>query len=113
MASTDIIYVKFIFYTICNKCCDLTSVVLFFFGLQVTDGESDSESGDSTDGDQFWKLVLGGAQIAQVYADIYLHKNPPRTSILSGMGWLLETLRTPGECHSQLRMNTDLFFGPK
>lgn len=51
MASTDIIYVKFIFYTICNKCCDLTSVVLFFFGLQVTDGESDSESGDSTDGD--------------------------------------------------------------
>lgn len=109
MASTDIIYVKFIFYTICNKCCDLTSVVLFFFGLQVTDGESDSESGDSTDGDQFWKLVLGGAQIAQVYADMYLHKSPPRTSILSGMGWLLETLQTPGECHSQLRMNTDLF----
>jgi len=25
------------------------------------------------------------------------------------MGWLLETLRTPGECHSQLRMSTEIF----
>jgi hypothetical protein len=40
---------------------------------------------------------------------MYLEKNPTRTSILSGMGWLLETLRTPGECHTQLRMNTTIF----
>jgi hypothetical protein len=40
---------------------------------------------------------------------MYLDKNPPRTSILSGMGWVLETMKTPGECHRQLRMNTELF----
>jgi hypothetical protein len=44
-----------------------------------------------------------------MYTDLYLAKNPPRTSTLSGMGWLLETLRTPGECHRQLRMSTEIF----
>jgi hypothetical protein len=59
--------------------------------------------------EEFWKLVSSAAQITEVYVDMYLEKNPTRTSILSGMGWLLETLRTPGECHTQLRMNTTIF----
>jgi hypothetical protein len=28
---------------------------------------------------------------------------------MSGMGWVLFVLKTPGECHTQLRMNTEIF----
>jgi hypothetical protein len=69
-----------------------------------TSSDSDSESVD------FWNLVLGGAKLAAAYVELYLNKNPPRTSILSGTGWLLETLNTPGECHLQLRMCTQMFY---
>ena len=77
----------------------------------MQESESDTESEDSTESEseEFCKLVNSAAQITQIYVDMYLDKNPPRTSILSGMGWLLETLRTPGECHTQLRMNTEIF----
>lgn len=74
--------------------------------MQISESDSDDSDDDSN---QFLNLVLGAATLAQVYCDQYLHKNPPRTSILSGMGWLQETLRTPGECLSQLRMNTEVF----
>ena len=57
----------------------------------------------------FFKIVLSGAMLAQIYCDMYLDKNPPRTSTTSGMGWLLETLNTPGECHTQLRMSNEIF----
>ena len=77
----------------------------------MQESESDTESEDSTESEseEFCKLVNSAAQITQIYVDMYLDKNPPRTSILSGMGWLLETLRTPGECHTQLTMNTEIF----
>jgi hypothetical protein len=52
---------------------------------------------------------LGASEIALMYTDIYLAKNPPRTSTLSSMGWLLEILHTPGECHRQLRMSIEIF----
>ena len=58
---------------------------------------------------QYWNLILGASEIALIYIDLYLSKNPPRTSGLSGMGWVLETLQTPGECHRQLRMSTEIF----
>jgi hypothetical protein len=70
--------------------------------------ESDSDS--SEDGsDEFWSIVLGGAQVAQKYVELYIDKNPPRIANTSGMGWLLETLKTPGECHRQLHMSTKIF----
>jgi hypothetical protein len=28
---------------------------------------------------------------------------------MSGMGWVLFVLKTPSECHTQLRMNTEIF----
>ena len=58
---------------------------------------------------QYWNLILGASEIALIYIDLYLSKNPPRTSGLSGMGWVLGTLQTPGECHRQLRMSTEIF----
>ena len=41
---------------------------------------SDIESEDSTNSEsgKFWNLVLGAAQISQVYVDKYLVKNPPK-----------------------------------
>jgi len=67
-------------------------------------------SDDSSDeSDDFFKIVLSGAMLAQIYCDMYLYKNPPRTSTTSGMGWLLETLNTLGECHTQLRMSNEIF----
>jgi hypothetical protein len=38
-----------------------------------------------------------------------LLKNLTRTSIQTGMGWLEETTRTPGECHKMLQMNNEIF----
>jgi hypothetical protein len=54
-------------------------------------------------------ICLAGTQIPTTYIDMYVDKNPTRTSTLSGMGWLNETLNTPGECYSQLRMCTEIF----
>ena len=48
--------------------------------------------------------------LGQIYVDMFLTKNPPRTSTTSGMGFMLELFNTPGECHSQLRMSTEIFF---
>ncbi|TVU36551.1 hypothetical protein EJB05_18489 [Eragrostis curvula] len=49
---------------------------------------SDSEDSDD-ESEEFWSVVLGGAQIAQIYVQLYLDKNPPRIANTSGMGWLL------------------------
>ena len=65
------------------------------------------------DGDEIedcFRMVLGGAMLAQIYVDMYLTKNPTRTSTTSGMGFMLELFNTPGECHRQLRMSTEIFF---
>ncbi|WVZ64926.1 hypothetical protein U9M48_014370 [Paspalum notatum var. saurae] len=58
---------------------------------------------------EFIRMVSSGGQITTEYIGMYIDKNPPRTSTLSGMKWLKETLHTPGECHSQLRMSTEIF----
>jgi hypothetical protein len=42
---------------------------------------------------------------------IYLDKTPRKTSTTSGMMFLLEILRTLGECHDQLRMGNEIFEG--
>jgi hypothetical protein len=41
--------------------------------------------------------------------DLYLNKNPQKVAETSGMGWVLFILKTLGECHTQLRMNTAIF----
>lgn len=82
------------------------SLEIFSLCMQMFDSDNDDSDDESM---KFCNLVLGAATLAQVYCDTYLDKNPPRTSILSGMGWLQETLRTPGECLSQLRMSTEVF----
>src|SRR6266540_7318543 len=94
--------------------CLFTYLLSCICCLQLSDSDySDDSSDDSDDSSDeskhFWNLVVAGVQIVQNYSDLYLCKNPPRTSNLSGMGWLQETLRTPGECHSQLRMSTEMF----
>jgi len=68
-------------------------------------------SDDSSDeNEEFFKMILGGAMLGQIYVDMFLTKNPTRTSTTSGMGFMLELFNTPGECHSQLRMSTEIFF---
>jgi hypothetical protein len=54
-------------------------------------------------------LILDASEIALKYTDLYLAKNPPRTSTLSVMGWLLEIFRTPGECYRYICMSTEIF----
>ncbi|XP_072148481.1 uncharacterized protein [Setaria viridis] len=55
--------------------------------------------------------VLNCGKLAQSYHDSYMDKAPPRFvfSQQSGMGWLMETVNTPGECHRMLRMNEVIF----
>ena len=44
------------------------------------------------------------------YCDSWVMKADPRTSILSGFGWLQETIDTLGETYRMLRMNARVFF---
>jgi len=70
---------------------------------------SESETDSSSDEEQFFEIITKGAKLAEIYTDLYLIKAPPRTSIQTGMGWLAETMNTPGECHKMLRMNKEIF----
>jgi hypothetical protein len=70
---------------------------------------SESESDSSSDEEQFFEIISKWAKLAEIYTDLYLCKQPTRTSIQSGMGWLQETMRTPRECHKMLRMNNEIF----
>jgi hypothetical protein len=38
------------------------------------------ESDESSDDDQFFALIQGGAKLAEAYVHIYTDKAPPRTS---------------------------------
>jgi hypothetical protein len=58
----------------------------------------------------FFNMIEKCGKLAQVYVDLYMDKAPPRTSQLSGMGWLMETINTHGECHTMLHRNKDIFF---
>jgi hypothetical protein len=71
--------------------------------------EDDNSMDTDEDTKVFMHICLAGTKIPTTYIDMYVDKNPTRTSTLSGMGWLNETLNTPGECHSQLRMCTEIF----
>jgi hypothetical protein len=53
--------------------------------------------------------LASAVTVVEKYHTTYLDKNEPRTSILSGMGWVKETLRTPGESHRMFRMNSTMF----
>ncbi|KAM3403939.1 hypothetical protein ACQJBY_007189 [Aegilops geniculata] len=55
-------------------------------------------------------IYASASTLAGKYCDNYLIKANPRTSILSGFGWLQETVSTPGETYTMLRMNARLFF---
>jgi len=77
--------------------------------MQVAESDTEFEDSTESESEEFCKLINSAAQITQVYVDMHLDKNPARTSILFGMSWLLEILRTPGEFHTQLRMNTEIF----
>lgn len=88
--------------------CIFFDLCWFFSLCYMLMTESDND-GSGDESQQFWNLVLGAARLALVYYDRYLDKNAPRTSILSGMGWLQETLWTLGKSHSQLRMGTKIF----
>ena len=55
-------------------------------------------------------IYAGASTLAGKYCDNYLIKADPRNSILSGFGWLQETVSTPGETYTMLRMNARLFF---
>jgi hypothetical protein len=70
---------------------------------------SSSESDDSSDDEHFFSFIQTGGKLVQAYVSIYMDKAPPRTSQLSGMGWVTETLDTPGECHTMLRLNKYIF----
>jgi len=71
---------------------------------------SSSESGDSSDDDdQFFSFIQSGAKLAEAYVSLYMDKAAPRISQLSGMGWVTETINTPGECHRMFRMNERIF----
>jgi hypothetical protein len=53
--------------------------------------------------------LFSNVSIIYEYFMTYYDKNPPRTSILNGYAWVLETLKTPGESHRMFRLNEKLF----
>jgi hypothetical protein len=55
-------------------------------------------------------IVASASIIVGKYCDSWVLKADPRTSILSGFGWLQETIDTPGETYRMLRMSAKVFF---
>jgi hypothetical protein len=89
-----------------NKCYLYDATVLFFEPEETTvflNGTCMSYCISSSN------EVLSIVSIIYEYFMTYIDKNPPRTSILSGYAWVLETLNTPGESHRMFRMNERLF----
>jgi hypothetical protein len=81
------------------------ALILFHVSQMSTSGSEDS----SDDDEHFFSIIQGGAKLAETYVNIYMDKAPPRTSQLSGMGWVSETLNTLGESHRMFRMNEFIF----
>jgi hypothetical protein len=76
------------------------------------ESESESESDDAQIIKQNVELqasLFFTVSIIYVYFMTYIDKNPPKTSILKGYAWVLETLNTPGESHRMFMMNELLF----
>ncbi|WVZ53182.1 hypothetical protein U9M48_004161 [Paspalum notatum var. saurae] len=62
-----------------------------YVGLHRDDSSTDSDE----EYEEFMRLYCQAAQITTSYVDVYVDKNPARTSTLSGMRWLNETLNSP------------------
>ncbi|KAM3311200.1 hypothetical protein ACQJBY_031707 [Aegilops geniculata] len=82
---------------------------------------SDSESDDDTNYERKKIMVLqyqhdmdmrcsGVSSIVGKYCKSWVMKAEPRTSRLTGFEWLQETIGTPGETYTMLRMNAHVFF---
>ena len=82
---------------------------------------SDSDSEDDNSYETMRNLVMhqqhnmnmlcsGAAVIFGKYCESWVMKAEPRKSILSGFGWLQETIATPGETYTMLRMPGFVFF---
>jgi hypothetical protein len=59
--------------------------------------------------EDFFKMIYAATMLGQTYVDMFVKKNPPRTSTTSGMGYMMELFNTLGECHRQLRMSQRFF----
>ena len=55
-------------------------------------------------------MYLSASTIFEKYCDSWVMKADPRTSILSGFGWLQDTISTPGETFTMLRMKATVLF---
>nr|XP_020188490.2 uncharacterized protein LOC109774189 isoform X1 [Aegilops tauschii subsp. strangulata]XP_040260595.1 uncharacterized protein LOC109774189 isoform X1 [Aegilops tauschii subsp. strangulata] len=82
---------------------------------------SDSESDDDTNYERKKIMVLqyqhdmdmrcsGVSSIVGKYCKSWVMKAEPRTSRLTSFEWLQETIGTPGETYTMLRMNAHVFF---
>ena len=109
------VYVLFCLLIVVLFYC-LTSCVLPLYEQMSSDSDSDVNSEDEMEMivcqhvQAMNVLYMGAASIAGKYCTTYLDKADPRTSILSGMGWLQETISTPGETYRMLRVNNHAFF---
>jgi hypothetical protein len=55
-------------------------------------------------------ICSGASNVVGKYCENWVIKAAPRTSILSGFGWLQETIDTPEETYTMLRMSAKVFF---
>uniref|UniRef100_M8CUY8 Myb/SANT-like domain-containing protein n=1 Tax=Aegilops tauschii TaxID=37682 RepID=M8CUY8_AEGTA len=55
-------------------------------------------------------ILEGATKIVGKYCSSWIMKNEPKKSILTGFGWLQETIGTPGETFTMFRMKTRVFF---
>ena len=85
----------YVLFSLCmsffSLCVVVLSLIGILHGLFFTSMQSDDDTDDETDTSDnesmaFWNLVLAGAKLAAAYVELYCDKNPPRTSLLSGMG---------------------------
>lgn len=96
--------------------------MFLYVNVQMSSSESDSEGSNISDEEhecdvqmlRLWQdmssHLAATAIIVENYHSTYLDKNEPRTSRLSGMGWVKETLTTPGESYHMFRMNATIFY---
>jgi hypothetical protein len=100
---------------------DHGNLMMCYYFLQMSsesDRESDIESKTESESDdvqiikqhvELQASLFSTVSIIYKYFITYIDKNPPRTSILSGYAWVLETVDTPGESHRMFMMNERLF----
>ena len=55
-------------------------------------------------------MYMSASTIFEKYCDSWVMKADPRTSILSGFGWLQDTISTPGETFTMPRTKANVLF---